>query len=185
MDHITRHRALDEVCLAVLACNGLATMGDTVGMELNHGDKLPLRRLALDMAYRFAPRTSTKDAGNMRTVLIFHEYWFYLATGMTALVGLWGITLAAMKRRPPRGFVWARSTAITVMLVQVASGVFLFVNDVQPADLFHVFYGVVMVVIFTLAYVYRAAMARKPALTYGVLLTFIAAMGIRAWTTVL
>ncbi len=121
----------------------------------------------------------------MRTVLLFHEYWFYFAISVTGLVGLWGITLAIMKRQPPRSFVWVRNTAITALLVLVASGVFMFINDVVPADMFHVFYGVVMAIVLTLAYMYRVSMARKPALTYGVLMVFMTALGIRAWTTVL
>ena len=45
-------------------------------------------------------------------------------------------------------------------------------------------YGVVIVVTFTLAYLYRSTMARRPGLTYGILLLFVMGLGIRAWMNV-
>jgi hypothetical protein len=47
-----------------------------------------------------------------------------------------------------------------------------------------VFYGVVIAITFSLAYVYRAQLARKPALGYGLLLLFVMGLGIRAWMNV-
>lgn len=120
----------------------------------------------------------------MSTVLSFHEYWFYVATVTTGLVGLWGLVLAVMKREPRRAFVWARGVAIAVMLLQVASGVYLYSSGVIPGDDWHIFYGVMIVVVLTLAYVYRVTMARKPALTYGVLLLFMMGLGLQAWAKV-
>jgi CDP-diglyceride synthetase len=120
----------------------------------------------------------------LNTVHTFHQYWFYVAIATTGAVGLWGLALALMKRTPPKAFEWARGVAFGVILAQVAAGVYMYSNDVKPGDPFHVFYGVVIVVTLTLAYVYRATMARKPALTYGVLLLFVMGLGLRAWANV-
>ena len=121
---------------------------------------------------------------DLATVLQFHESWFWVAVGSTGLVGVWGLVLALMKRTPGRAFIWARGIAITAMLIQVGAGVYLYSNGLRPGNSFHVFYGVVIVVTLTLAYLYRSTMARKPALAYGVLLLFVMGLGFRAWANV-
>ena len=118
---------------------------------------------------------------SLSTVLEFHQSWFYVAVISCGIVGLWGVVLALFKRAPNRAFAWARGAAITAMLIQVGAGVYLYTQDVRPGNSFHVFYGVVIVVTFTLAYLYRSTMARRPALTYGLLLLFVMGLGLRAW----
>jgi hypothetical protein len=117
-------------------------------------------------------------------VLGLHENWFYVAVVTTGLVGLWGVVLAVMKRPPSRTFRIATGVAIGVMMVQVGAGLWLFGQGLRPGDGFHVFYGVVIVITFALAYVYRATMARRPALSYGLLLLFVMGLGLRAWANV-
>jgi CDP-diglyceride synthetase len=120
----------------------------------------------------------------MNTVLSLHQNWFYVAIATTGLVGLWGLLMALMKRTPPPAFNWARGIAIAAILLQVGTGVYLYSNGIRPGNAFHVFYGVVIAVTLTLAYVYRSTMARKPALTYGILLLFVMGLGLRAWANV-
>lgn len=117
-------------------------------------------------------------------ILRFHQNWFYVAVIACGLVGMWGLILAVMKRQPGRAFSIARGVAIATILIQVAAGVYLYSNDVRPGNAFHVFYGVVIVVTLTLAYLYRSAMAKRPALTYGILLLFVMGLGLRAWANV-
>jgi CDP-diglyceride synthetase len=159
------------MCLSVLAGNRLPAVGNIVWVEFDHGDNLPShwRPRIIDM---------------MNSILTFHQNWFYVAIATTGVVGIWGLVLAIMKRTPPKAFEWARGAAIVAILVQVAAGVYLYSNDLKPGNAFHVFYGVVIVVTLTLAYVYRATMARKPALTYGILLLFVMGLGLRAWANV-
>jgi len=133
---------------------------------------------------RLDVRATLEDVLNLDTVLWFHREWFYVAIGSTGLVGLWGVVAAIMKRQPTRAFVWARGIAIGAILVQVAAGVYMYSNGLKPGNAFHVFYGVVIVVTLTLAYLYRTTMARKPALTYGILLLFVMGLGLRAWANV-
>jgi hypothetical protein len=118
------------------------------------------------------------------TILRFHQEWFYVAVLTTGLVGAWGLILAVMKRQPSRWFGYARAVAIATMLIQIGAGVILYSNGLRPGNSFHIFYGVVIAVTLTLAYLYRSAMARRPALTYGILLLFVMGLGLRAWANV-
>lgn len=120
----------------------------------------------------------------MTNIVWFHSHWVWVALAATGLVGLWGLGLAILKRRPGRAFGIAAGVAIVVMLVQVAAGVTLYVYGLRPLNGFHVFYGILIAVTFSLAYVYRAHLARRPALWYGLLLLFVMGLGFRAWSNV-
>ncbi len=117
-------------------------------------------------------------------MLGFHQNWFYVAVVTTGLVGVWGVTLAALKREPTKPFRYATAVAAVVMLIQVGAGLWLWGEGRRPGDGFHVFYGVVIVITFSLAYVYRSTMARRPALSYGLLMLFVMGLGLRAWANV-
>jgi CDP-diglyceride synthetase len=156
---------------SVLARNRFSAVRDVMWVEFNHGDNLPCHLRA-------------RDSVIVNTILTFHQNWFYVAIATTGIVGVWGLILAVTKRTPPKAFSWARGTAIGAMLLQVVAGVYLYSNEVRPGNAFHVFYGVVIVITLTLAYVYRSTMARKPALTYGILLLFVMGLGLRAWANV-
>ena len=119
----------------------------------------------------------------MDAVLWFHQNWFYVAVIATGVIGLWGIGLAVLRRPPGRAFGIATGIAIAVMLAQVVAGVVLYASGERPAT-FHVFYGVVIAITFAIAYVYRAQLAKRPALAYGILLLFVMGLGIRAWTEI-
>ncbi len=117
-------------------------------------------------------------------MLGFHENWFWIAVVSTGVVGGWGVTLAALGRPAGRVFLAARSVAIGAMLVQVGAGLVLWGQGRRPADGFHVFYGVVIAFTLSFAYLYRAQLARKTALGYGLLLLFVMGLGLRAWANV-
>ena len=117
-------------------------------------------------------------------MLEFHANWFYVAVITCGLVGLWGLGLALRKTEPNRAFLTARWVAITVMLIQVGAGLVLWGEGRRPGDAFHVFYGVVIAVTFSFAYIYRIQLERRPALSYGLLLLFVMGLGLRAWSNV-
>jgi len=119
-----------------------------------------------------------------RPVRDFHANWFYVAGVTTGVVGLWGVGLAIFKREPKKPFHIALGIAIGAMLVQVVAGVVLWQQGYRPGDGFHVFYGVVIAITLSLAYVYRAQLARRPALGHGLLMLFVMGLGIRAWMNV-
>ena len=102
----------------------------------------------------------------------------------TGAVGLWGLILAIAKREAPPAFRYARWVAFAAMGIQVAAGLTLYGQGLRPENGFHVFYGVVIVFTFAIAYVYRAQLERRPELAYGLLLLFIMGLGLRAWATV-
>ncbi len=110
----------------------------------------------------------------------FHENWFWVAVVSNGLVGLGGLVLALLKRPVGRGFAAARAAAIVAMLVQVGAGFWLFNQGFEPPSI-HMFYGFLILFAFTFAYVYRAQMDRRPALSYGLLLLFVMGLGIRAF----
>ena len=120
----------------------------------------------------------------MSSILWFHQNWAYAALGATGLVGMWGLGLAALRRPPGRAFGIGAGVAIVAILIQVAAGTALYVYGLRPLNGFHVFYGVVIAVTLSLAYVYRAQLARHPALAYGLLLLFVMGLGFRAWSNV-
>ena len=120
----------------------------------------------------------------MSAVLWFHRHWFYVAVTLTGAVGLWGLGLAAAKRPPSNAFLVARAVALAAMIVQVTAGVVLYTGGMRPGNGFHVFYGVVIAVTLSLAYVYRSTLNRRPALWYGLLLLFVMGLGLRAWANV-
>ncbi|MEN8233813.1 MAG: hypothetical protein ABFR89_02680 [Actinomycetota bacterium] len=117
-------------------------------------------------------------------ILWFHERWVFVALTATGLVGAWGLVLAVLRRPPGRLFRSAAGIAVVAMLVQVGAGLILYGKGLRPVNGFHVFYGILIVVTFSFAYIYRTQFARRPALSYGLLLLFVMGLGFRAWSNV-
>jgi hypothetical protein len=117
-------------------------------------------------------------------MLAFHQSWFWVAVSTTGVVGLWGFILGIAKRPAPRLFLSARWVAFGAMAIQVSAGLILYGRGQRPDNDFHIFYGIVIVFTFAFAYIYRAALARRPELGYGLLLLFIMGLGFRAWSNV-
>ncbi len=110
----------------------------------------------------------------------FHEYWFFVAVALNGLAGGWGVWLA-WRRRPVTGlFPAARTAAIVAMLVQVGAGFWLFNQGPEPPSI-HTFYGFLILFSYTFAYIYRAQLDRRPGLSYGLLLLWVAGLGLQAW----
>ena len=113
----------------------------------------------------------------------FHETWGYIAAGISGVVGLWGVVV---RRRspPPTVFFYGVGLAIAALLVQVLVGVVLMrQSGIDPGDQ-HVFYGVLIAVTFSFAYIYRSQFRKSPAFYYGLLLLFAMGLAIRGMLTV-
>ena len=110
-----------------------------------------------------------------------HTTWGWVAVGISGVVGLWGVLMA---RRPevPRAYYWAIGAAIVALLGQVVIGLILYSDGFNPGNQ-HIFYGVVIAVTFSFAYIYRAQFRKRPALYYGLLLLFSMGLGIRGILT--
>ncbi len=111
----------------------------------------------------------------------FHNFWGYFAAGLTGLVGLWGVAMP--RRNPaPRAFIWAVGAAIVAMLMQIVFGVILFSGGTDPGNQ-HVFYGVVIAVTLSFAYIYRSQFRKRPTMYLGLLLLFTMGLSIRGILT--
>ena len=109
-----------------------------------------------------------------------HERWGYVAAGLMGVVGLWGIVLRLLKKEPGRVFGIGFGVAVVAILVQVAMGYYSYlVLDLRPGNQ-HIFYGIVILFTLAFAYIYRAQLAKRPALYYGLLALFLMGLGIRA-----
>ncbi|MFP3883275.1 MAG: hypothetical protein ACLFRT_06810 [Actinomycetota bacterium] len=113
----------------------------------------------------------------------FHEIWGQVAAGIGGVVGLWGV-LISKRDTPPRVFYWAVGIAIVGFVTQVVSGVVLMQSEGIDPGAQHVFYGVLIAVTFSFAYIYRAEFRKRPALYYGLLLLFAMGLGIRGIMTI-
>ncbi len=107
----------------------------------------------------------------------------WVVVGVLGVVGLWGVVMGLMRRDPGRAFWSVAAFAFTIAILQVALGVYLFsIEEIQPGNQ-HLFYGVVLMVTFSFVYIYRAQFARRPALSYGLLLLFSMGLGLRGIMT--
>ena len=114
----------------------------------------------------------------------FHEVWGQVAAGIAGVVGLWGVLISRRESTVPQVFYWAVGIAIAGLLAQVITGVVLMQSEaIDPGDQ-HVFYGVLIAVTFSLAYIYRVEFRKRPALYYGLLLLFTMGLGIRGIMTI-
>ncbi|MGA8039003.1 MAG: hypothetical protein WCA93_02735, partial [Acidimicrobiia bacterium] len=107
----------------------------------------------------------------------FHSVWGYIAVVISGLVGLWGVSMSR-RPQPSRAFFYGVGIAIAALLLQVVLGVIVASSGIDPGNQ-HVFYGVVVAVTFSFAYIYRAQFRKRPALYYGLLLLFTMGLGIR------
>jgi len=119
----------------------------------------------------------------MRTL---HAEWVWIAVFATGIAGLWGIGLAVTRRPPNRPFFITVGGAVVAILVQVGLGLLLYADEQwrEVVDGFHVFYGVVILFVLAFVYIFRAQIAKRPALWWGVTLLFTMGLSIRAWTIV-
>lgn len=119
----------------------------------------------------------------MRTL---HAEWVWIAVITAAAAGLWGVGLALTRRQPTRPFFIAVGAAVVAVLIQVGLGLLLYADPAWRDAVagFHVFYGVVILFTLSFAYIFRAAIAQRPALSWGLTLLFVMGLGIRAWTIV-
>lgn len=112
----------------------------------------------------------------MRTL---HQYAAWVAVATSAIMGVWGLILNRRRRPPTRAFWAGVAVASSVMLAQVGLGVAMIASrELTPGDQ-HVFYGIVIAFVFAFAYIYRAQLARRPALYYGLLFLFVMGLGLR------
>ena len=126
-------------------------------------------------------RSAPISVGGVRTL---HAHWVWVALVTNGAAGLWGLGLAIARRVPRRPFWIGVGAAAGAMLVQVALGFAVYAQGLRPGSDYHLFYGFLVLFTVAFAYIFRAAIARRPALAWGLLLLFTTGLGIRAWATV-
>ena len=111
----------------------------------------------------------------------FHTNWGYIAAGISGVVGLWGV-LIRRRDPPPTAFYYGVGLAVAALVLQIVIGVIVANTGIDPGNQ-HVFYGVVIAVTFTFAYIYKAQFRKRPAFYYGLLLLFTMGLAIRGILT--
>ncbi|UCG40749.1 MAG: hypothetical protein JSV07_00400 [Acidimicrobiia bacterium] len=109
-----------------------------------------------------------------------HTFLGQAAIYVSGAVGVWAAALAFAKRPLPRTFFWVAGLAITMFLVQVSLGLWMYQGGFDPGSA-HLFYGVVILFTVAFAYVYRAQFERRPALAWSLFMLFMSGLGIRGW----
>ncbi len=112
-----------------------------------------------------------------------HLYLAWTAVVVDGLVGLWGTWLGIARKAPKRFFWVGVGIGSSLMLAEVGLGVYLSSVSSASAGDQHVFYGIVVAFVFAFAYIYRAQLARRPALYYGLFFLFVMGLGLRAIVT--
>lgn len=110
-----------------------------------------------------------------------HTTWGYIAAGISGVIGVWGVAMAR-RQAVPKAFYWGVGVAVVALLIQITLGVILYSGGIDPGNQ-HIFYGVVIAVTFSFAYIYRAQFRKRPTLYYGLLLLFTMGLGIRGIMT--
>ncbi len=129
------------------------------------------------LAVTFPPTFDASTVGG------FHSFWGWVAIGLLLVVALWGLGLALRHRAPGRAFWVATGVAIAATVLQVGLGLYAFgVDEIVPGNQ-HLFYGILLLFTFAFAYIYRPQLAKRPALSYGLLLLFAMGLGVRAVLT--
>lgn len=112
-----------------------------------------------------------------------HRTVGWYVVGLLGLIGLWGVTLAVLRRDPGRPFWIGAGVGFVVGIAQVAMGLVGFaVEDRDPGNQ-HLFYGVVLMFTFAFVYIYRTQFSKRPALAYGLVFLFSMGLGIRGIMT--
>lgn len=109
-----------------------------------------------------------------------HKNLAYVVVGSCGSLGLFAMGLSFAKREMPGWFDIAKYLALGSALVQVSLGLVLYGQDNNPGSI-HMFYGTVTLFTLAFAYIYRATLAGRPGLRWGLLLLFVMGLGIRGW----
>lgn len=112
-----------------------------------------------------------------------HRIVGWYVVGLLGLIGLWGVTLAMLRRQPGRPFWVAATIGFVAGILQVAMGLVGFAVEERDPGNQHLFYGVVLMITFAFVYIYRAQFSKRPALAYGLVFLFSMGLGIRGIMT--
>jgi len=120
---------------------------------------------------------------NMPLIVTIHRTTGWFVVGILGILGVWGVTLAVMRREPGRRYWVGAGVGFAAGIAQVIMGLIGFAGEDKNPGNQHVFYGVVLMITFAFVYIYRVQFAKRPALSYGLLFLFAMGLGIRGIMT--
>ena len=113
-------------------------------------------------------------------LLDIHEAFAWFVIIGNALAGVWALAANWIESLRTRALWWFVAIVEGSVFVQVAMGVGMVAGQGIKAPKFHMFYGFVAIITIGIIYSYRAQLAHKKYLLYGLGSLFIMGLGIRA-----
>ena len=110
-----------------------------------------------------------------------HRGFAWVVIGANAGAGLWALAAHRWSVLRCRALWWATVAAELTIFVQVALGAALVGGQGRPVAQFHAFYGFVGIVAVGILYSYRAQLAQRIYLLYGLGGLFLMGLAIRAF----
>lgn len=109
-----------------------------------------------------------------------HVVWAWVVIVANGLAGVWTLAAGRLEALRTRALWWFTVVAELAIFVQVGLGVALVSGQGYVAPKFHMFYGFVAIVAVGILYSYRAQLAHRLYLLYGLGGLFLMGLGIRA-----
>jgi hypothetical protein len=110
-----------------------------------------------------------------------HREFAWVVIGANAGAGLWALGAHRWSALRRRGLWWATVAAELTIFVQVALGAALVGGQGREVSQFHAFYGFVGIVAVGILFSYRAQLAHRLYLLYGLGGLFLMGLAIRAF----
>ena len=110
-----------------------------------------------------------------------HRGFAWVVIGANAGAGLWALGAHRWSALRRRGLWWATVAAELTIFVQVALGAALVGGQGRKVAQFHAFYGFVAIVAVGVLFSYRAQLAHRLYLLYGLGGLFLMGLAIRAF----
>jgi len=115
------------------------------------------------------------------SLVSLHRGFAWVVIGANAAAGLWALGAQRWSALRRRALWWATVAAELTIFVQVALGAALVGGQGRQAAQFHAFYGFVAIVAVGVLFSYRAQLAHRLYLLYGLGGLFLMGLAIRAF----
>ncbi len=113
----------------------------------------------------------------------FHSWFAWFAVVANGLVAVWALASIRFPKLRQPSLWYCIAIAQVALVVEAATGIYLYAAEGIEVETFHVFYGSVAVIGVALGYIYLKGsdwVSQKRELFYGVLSLFLMGIGIRA-----
>jgi hypothetical protein len=114
------------------------------------------------------------------TLRDIHVVWAWVVIVSNGLAGVWTLAAGRIEALRTRALWWFTVAAEVAIFIQVGLGVGLVSGEGMVAPKFHMFYGFIAIVAVGILYSYRAQLAHRLYLLYGLGGLFLMGLAIRA-----